>query len=248
MKEVRCYVTLYDGGAGEGLLRHGPRTVQYYDGRGILTPSALSEGGRRLYSEDDLRRLKVICFLRELGLPIASIGQLLAEEDPGPVITLLIAQQEETLRAELRTGQERLSKLSQLAQELKAAETVSVETIGDIAMLMKDKAKLKRVHRTMLLAGVPLGILQWGSIALWIVTGIWWPFLVFLAVAVPGAVALSRYYFDRVAYLCPQCHTVFRPGLREAFFARHTPRTRRLTCPGCGHHGFCVETCAEPQA
>ena len=47
------------------------RTVQYYDGRGILTPSALSEGGRRLYSEGDLRRLKVICFLRELGLPIA---------------------------------------------------------------------------------------------------------------------------------------------------------------------------------
>ena len=224
------------------------RTVQYYDGRGILTPSALSEGGRRLYSEDDLRRLKVICFLRELGLPIASIGQLLAEEDPGPVIALLIAQQEETLRAELRTGQERLSKLSRLAQELKAAETVSVETIGDIAMLMKDDVKWKKVHRTMLLAGIPLGILQWGSIALWIVTGIWCPFLVFLAVAVPGAVALSRYYFDRVAYLCPQCHTVFRPGLREAFFARHTPRTRRLTCPGCGHHGFCVETCAEPQA
>ena len=223
------------------------RTVQYYDGRGILTPSELSEGGRRLYSEDDLRRLKVICFLRELGLPIASIGQLLAEEDPGPVIALLIARQEETLRAELRAGQERLSRLARLAQELKAAENVSVETIGDIAMLMKDKAKRKKVHRTMLLAGLPLGILQWGSIVLWIVTGIWWPFLVFLAVGVPGAIAISRYYFDRVAYLCPQCHTVFRPGLREAFFARHTPSTRRLTCPCCGRHGFCVETCAEPQ-
>ncbi len=29
------------------------RTVQYYDERGILIPSELSEGGRRLYSEDD---------------------------------------------------------------------------------------------------------------------------------------------------------------------------------------------------
>ena len=27
------------------------RTVQYYDGRGILVPSELSEGGRRLYTE-----------------------------------------------------------------------------------------------------------------------------------------------------------------------------------------------------
>ena len=28
------------------------RTVQYYDTRGILAPSELTEGGRRLYSED----------------------------------------------------------------------------------------------------------------------------------------------------------------------------------------------------
>ena len=33
------------------------RTVQYYDSRSILLPSRLSEGGRRLYSEDDLRKL-----------------------------------------------------------------------------------------------------------------------------------------------------------------------------------------------
>lgn len=31
------------------------RTVQYYDDRGILVPSQLSEGGRRLYSDDDLK-------------------------------------------------------------------------------------------------------------------------------------------------------------------------------------------------
>ena len=43
------------------------RTVQYYDTRGILVPTELSEGGRRLYSEDDLKRMKVICFLRDLG-------------------------------------------------------------------------------------------------------------------------------------------------------------------------------------
>ena len=34
------------------------RTVQYYDERGILIPSELSEGGRRLYSEDDYKKLK----------------------------------------------------------------------------------------------------------------------------------------------------------------------------------------------
>ena len=40
------------------------RTVQYYDQRGILTPSEVTEGGRRIYHESDLERLQVICFLR----------------------------------------------------------------------------------------------------------------------------------------------------------------------------------------
>ena len=66
------------------------RTVQYYDKRGILIPTELSEGGRRLYSESDLQRLKVICFLREVDVPIDSISQLLEEEHPEKVISILI--------------------------------------------------------------------------------------------------------------------------------------------------------------
>ena len=58
------------------------RTVQYYDTRGILTPSELTEGGRRLYSEADVERMKIICFLRELGLPIDAIAKLLSERTP----------------------------------------------------------------------------------------------------------------------------------------------------------------------
>ena len=55
------------------------RTVQYYDTRNILTPSELTEGGRRLYSEEDLKRMKIICFLRAAGISINSIGELLSE-------------------------------------------------------------------------------------------------------------------------------------------------------------------------
>ena len=40
------------------------RTVQYYDARGILVPSEVSEGGRRLYSQKDVERLRG--FLQEL--------------------------------------------------------------------------------------------------------------------------------------------------------------------------------------
>ena len=218
------------------------RTVQYYDTRGILIPSELSDGGRRLYSENDLKRMKIICFLRELGLPIDSISQLLAEDDPGSVIALLIDQQEQAIQEELNDSQTKLDKVAELKRELKGVDNFSVESIGDIAFIMENKKKLKRLHTTVLITGIPLMILQVGSIILWIVTGIWWPFLAYLAVAVPYGVWVSRYYFRRVVYICPQCHEVFKPVFKEAFFARHTPSTRKLTCTCCGHHGFCVET------
>ena len=93
------------------------RTVQYYDTRGILIPSELSEGGRRLYSEDDLKRLKVICFLRDLDLPIDAISQILKEEHPEKVISLLIEQQEKALWDEISDKEEKLKKLRDLKKK-----------------------------------------------------------------------------------------------------------------------------------
>ena len=217
------------------------RTVQYYDTRGILVPAELSEGGRRLYSADDLKRMKIICFLRELGLPIDSISQLLSEDDPGSVISLLLEGQEQALRAEIGERQEKLDKLERLKKELKGMEDFSVETIGDIAYTMTNKDKLKKVHRNLLLTGIPVGIIQWTAIVLTITKGFWWLLLIWAAIGVPYAIWGSKYYFSHVAYICPQCHTVFKPSFKAAFWARHTPATRTLTCTSCGHHGFCVE-------
>ena len=84
------------------------RTVQYYDSRNILVPSELSEGGRRLYSEQDLKRMKIICFLRDAGISINNIGELLSEDDPGSVISVLLEQQEQALREEVSERQEKL--------------------------------------------------------------------------------------------------------------------------------------------
>ena len=118
------------------------RTVQYYDTRGILVPSELTEGGRRLYNDEDLRKMKIICFLRELDLPINSIADLLKEEDPGSVISLLLEQQRKMLKEEIGEREERLKKLEELSSGLKNFEHFSVESIGDIAYLMKNKKEL----------------------------------------------------------------------------------------------------------
>ena len=217
------------------------RTVQYFDSRNILVPSELSEGGRRLYSEADLRRMKIICFLRELGLPIQSISQLLSEEHPEEVIDLLLKQQEQKLRDEVAERQEQLGKLSELNRELKGLTQFTVESIGDIVSIMENKKKLRRIHGMMLVVGLPLEIIEWGTFFYGLNTGIWWPFLLGLCAVIGGSIGLSVYYYKNVKYICPKCHEVFEPGFREMLFARHTPNTRKLTCCSCGHRGFCVE-------
>ena len=217
------------------------RTVQFYDQKGILVPSALTEGGRRLYSEEDLKRMKIICFLRDTGLSLDTIGQLLKEEDPGSVIAILLGQQEQVLREEISERREKLERVEELKNGLKTVSSFSIETIGDIATVMENKKKLNAMYRNVFLTGIPLCILQVVSILLWIFKGIWWPFVIWAVLAIPFSIFWTRYYYRHTAYICPQCHEVFRPAFREAFFARHTMRTRKLTCGKCGHHGFCVE-------
>lgn len=219
------------------------RTVQYYDNRGILIPSQLSEGGRRLYSEEDLKQMKVICYLRDLGLPINAIAELLTQEHPEKVIDLLLSQQSEALRDEILDRQEKLAKLTALQKELKTRERFSVETIGDIAKIMENRKNLHRLCWIMLGVGMISEAVEITTVLLWILKGIWWPFLfVGLPVMVAIGIWISRYYFVHVSYICPECHGVFQPVFKEAFWANHTPTTRKLTCPACGHRGFCVET------
>ena len=223
------------------------RTVQYYDSRNILVPSELSEGGRRLYSEDDLKRMRVICFLREAGVPINRINELFTEEHPEKVISILLDQQEQELREEIAEGQKKLSIVETMKRELKEIPSFSVESIGDIAYVMKNKNKLRKMRMYMVLTGIPVTALQWISIILWITNGLWWLFVIWACVALPWGILVSKYYFNHAAYICPECHEVFKPRFKEAFWAYHTPKMRRLTCPKCGHKGLCVEVYAEKE-
>ena len=48
------------------------RTLQYYDKEGLLSPSAASEGGRRLYTDKDLVMLHQIISLKSLGFSLTN--------------------------------------------------------------------------------------------------------------------------------------------------------------------------------
>lgn len=74
------------------------RTVQYYDERGILVPTDLTEGGRRLFSEKDVATLETICFLRDLDISIKDIAEILESDESKKVIELLLEEQENNIQ------------------------------------------------------------------------------------------------------------------------------------------------------
>jgi DNA-binding transcriptional MerR regulator/DNA-directed RNA polymerase subunit RPC12/RpoP len=223
------------------------RTVQYYDNRGIVCPSELSEGGRRLYSEEELSKMKTVCFLRELDLPLGTIAELIKEENSGEVISLILAEQMAALQNEIDEKKKSLEKLSALQSMMNLNKNVPIENMHDAVNIFEGKKKMRRLHFFLIAAGLPLEAVEWVSIILWVAQGIWWPFIVYTAIAIPYAIWISRYYFARVSFVCPECRKVFRPALREAFFANHTPTTRKLSCPHCGKKSFCVEIYREKE-
>lgn len=59
------------------------RTLRYYDGIGLLRPARVGTNGYRYYEREQLLRLQQILLLRELGLDLTTIGQVVdAQRDP----------------------------------------------------------------------------------------------------------------------------------------------------------------------
>lgn len=223
------------------------RTVQYYDTKGLLHPSELSEGGRRLYSEGDLGQMRLICTLRSLGLPLDAIRSIFQEENSAKVVGALLEEQDRRLTAEIRQKQAQRDTISQIRRGLAAPQGFVLENIPDIAHRMENRSKLRKVYAVMLSIGILVDLIEIGTILLWIFTGIWWPFAAGMVVVVGLGIVTVRMYYRKAAYLCPECHAQFQPRMREFFFATHTLRTRKLRCPRCGYRGWCVETYAGEQ-
>ena len=53
------------------------RSIRYYEELGMIEPEMKTEGGFRLYSESQLRRIKVIHYLKSLGFSLSEIREMM---------------------------------------------------------------------------------------------------------------------------------------------------------------------------
>ena len=225
------------------------RTVQYYDNRELVVPSGISEGGRRLYSNDDLAKMKIVCFLRDLNIPIKTVSEILKEKNSKKVISLLLKEQKLILQNEINEKENKLKILNGLEECLE--DSLSEDLIERVNKKVeemenaKDKKSLQKIRGIMIGVGIPLEIIEIATFILGLKTGIWWPFAIGMVLVIIGAIFISKFYFTKINYICPECNKVFKPSFKEVFWANHTPTTRKLTCPHCKIKSFCVETTRE---
>ncbi|QBQ97479.1 MerR family transcriptional regulator [Paraburkholderia pallida] len=133
-RDTRALLTVRDAAQR---LNVTPRTLKYYEERGLVTPTR-SEGRYRLYDEHDLEQFARILRLRALGFSLHGITEMLKRplesvgdgrrrysQDSLQQIADALAQQIDTLDA----------RISAVRRELKEAQTVRTELADDLDYL-----------------------------------------------------------------------------------------------------------------
>lgn len=99
-------------------LEMSQRTIRYYEEIGLLNSIRRIEGGRRVYTDADLRRLKLIKRLKMMGLTLSDMQELEAmwtiEKSNEKVLNRLL----ELLSNHLRMLEERIADLDILKNEI----------------------------------------------------------------------------------------------------------------------------------
>ncbi|TCJ16018.1 MerR family transcriptional regulator [Rubrobacter taiwanensis] len=101
-----------------------PKAVRHYEALGLLTPER-SESGYRLYGADELLRLHRIKRLRELGLSLEQVREVLAAPDGGQTLRRALEALHAGVLEEIRHLQDRRALLEALLarEDLEAPDT-----------------------------------------------------------------------------------------------------------------------------
>lgn len=139
------------------------RTVQFYDTKGLLIPTEVSDSGRRLYLNEDLKKLQLICLLKSLGLKLASIKDILTSEFAVNTLLLILKEQSKQLDDEIKEKKDQLKAIETIRLMIQSSETIPSEILVDIEAIIKDSKKSKKVHYVLIIVGIVCGVIQYST-------------------------------------------------------------------------------------
>ncbi|WP_312113146.1 MerR family transcriptional regulator [Brevibacillus reuszeri] len=135
------YVRKYTIGEVAKLTDSNVRTVRYYDEIGLLKPAEVTSGRYRLYTTEEIWRLKLILTLRYLGFDMKEIRNLISGEKS---VAKVINWQIEALSAQIRTLTNIKEILQQTAQSDYGEDSLHYmhEMVESIALSSAERKQL----------------------------------------------------------------------------------------------------------
>ena len=100
------------------------RTLQHYDREGLLAPSGISEGGRRLYMNKDVVKLHQILSLKHLGFSLSDIKSRLISLDKPAEVADILTEQAAIVQKKIEALSESLNALETLREEVLRMQSV----------------------------------------------------------------------------------------------------------------------------
>ena len=97
------------------------RALHLYEERGLLSPVERTQGGFRLYDEDNVTRILYIDRLQRLGYSLTEIGRLVSEWEGGGNPREAMANVEAIYRSRLSTVRTQIEELRALQADLEAS-------------------------------------------------------------------------------------------------------------------------------
>ena len=184
------------------------RTVQYYDREGIIQPSKISEGGRRIYSNEDLQKFKLVILYKNLGLSLKEIKDVLCSENKYKVITDILTQQNCKLEQQIHEMIDLKKKITILLDDLNLNREVTVLNCDELNDLIHHKEHHEKVGRlTYILLSLYMIIIVMSGYLISILGGLF----SYIIIGIDIAFLLFLIYFhsSRNAYVCPYCKFKF---------------------------------------
>lgn len=115
------------------------RTLQHYDKEGLLSPSATSDGGRRLYTDKDIVKLHQILSLKHLGFSLDDIRDRLIPLDTPAGVAQVLSEQAAVVREKIASLTESLSRIEALKVEVLEMQSVDFKKYADIIINLEMK-------------------------------------------------------------------------------------------------------------
>ncbi|WP_100065285.1 MerR family transcriptional regulator [Miniphocaeibacter massiliensis] len=218
------------------------RTVQYYDKEKIVQPSENSTGGRRIYTEEDLEKFKLVCLYKTLGFSLKEIRNILNSENEYTIVYDLLDKKQDKLEENIKEKIKLKNKITTIMEDIKLNGSIEISNNDELRELIAKIEHHKKISRkTYLLLTFYVVIVILSYILNFFVEGLYMFIIIFVDIVL--LLALIYFHSSKNAYICPNCKKKFTiTFLKDALSLNNGKKGKYLKCPYCNQKSWIAET------